>query len=292
MINFTKYKKLYFAISGVLVFFSIVAVIVFGFNFGIELAGGTVLEVSYTGERPAIDEVRRKLEDVGDFQIQEIEDDSFLIRTTETDEEIYGEIMAVLEGAEQRYFESIGPTVGEELRNSTIVAMILASVLIVAYIAFSFAGASGPIASWQYGVTATVVAFLHDVLIIVGVFSVLGYFLGVQFTIPIIVALLTTLGYSLNDTVVIFDRIRENIGKAKGTFEDIVNKSLNETVARSANTSLTTLLVLISILLFGGETLFYFILALVLGVFLGTYSSIFLAGSLILVWKRRFDKIN
>lgn len=293
MINFTKYRKIYLFFSGALVIASILAIIFFGLNLGIELAGGTILEVSYSQtKRPPIEEVREKLSQIGDFQIQAIEDDSFLIRTTKTDEELYGKMMTVLAGAEQQYFESIGPTVGEELKTSTTIAMILASVLIIIYIAFSFAGTSGPIASWQYGVTAAVVAFLHDVLIVIGIFSVLGYFLNVQFTIPIVVALLTTLGYSLNDTIVIFDRIRENIGKIKGGFEEIVNKSLNETITRSINTSLTTLLVLLAILFFGGETLFYFILALVIGIILGTYSSIFLAGSLILLWRKRFDKIK
>ncbi len=289
MINFTKHKDKYLIFSGILVLASLLAIVVFGFNFGIELAGGSVLEIEYEEGRPAIEEVRKDLASLGkgDFQVQELGDDGFIIRTTDTSEELYGEAMEVLEGATEREFESIGPSVGEELRNMTIIAMILASALVIIYIAFAFAGASGPVASWQYGVVATVVAFLHDVLIIVGVFAILGQFLGVQFTIPIVVALLTTLGYSLNDTVVIFDRIRENIGKTAGKFEEIVNSSLNQTITRSINTSLTTLLVLLAVFLFGGETLTYFILALILGVVLGTYSSIFLASSLLLKWKER-----
>ncbi len=294
MINFTKHKKKYLAVSSFLVLAGLISIIVFGFNLGIELAGGSIMEVSYEEGRPPVEEVRIALEglDMGEFQVQEMNDDAFLIRTTETDEELFGSIMGALEGAEQRYFESVGPTVGEELKNRTIIAMVLASALVIIYIAFSFSGASGPVSSWQYGVVATIVAFLHDVLIIVGVFSLLGYYLGVQFTIPIVVALLTTLGYSLNDTVVIFDRIRENINRTTEKFEEVVNISLNQTVTRSINTSLTTLLVLVSILFFGGETLFYFILALVMGVVLGTYSSIFLASSLLLFWKERLDKAN
>ncbi len=290
MINFTKHKEKYLIFSGILALASIVAVALFGFNFGIELAGGSVLEIEYEEERPSIDEVRSDLDELevaDDFQIQELGDKGFIIRTTETDEELYGLVMSALDGAIEREFESIGPSVGEELRNMTIMAMILASALVIIYIAFAFAGASGPVASWQYGIVATVVAFLHDVLIIVGVFAVLGHFLGVQFTIPIVVALLTTLGYSLNDTVVIFDRIRENVGRISGKFEDVVNTSLNQTMTRSINTSLTTLLVLLAIFIFGGEALTYFILALILGVVLGTYSSIFLASSLLLKWKER-----
>ncbi len=292
MINFTEYKEKYLAVSGALVLFSVLAIVIFGFNFGIELAGGSIVEVEYE-ERPPIEEVRESLSGLGlgELQVQEMDESAFLIRTTETDEEVFAQIMSVLEG-EQRYSESVGPTVGRELRNTTLIAMLLASLLVIIYIAFAFSGASGPVSSWQYGATATAIAFLHDVLIIVGIFVVLGHFRGVPFTIPIAVALLTTLGYSLNDTVVIFDRIRENLERASGKFEEIVNQSLNETLTRSINTSLTTLLVLLAVLFFGGETLFYFILALVFGVLLGTYSSIFVASSLLLKWRERLDKAN
>jgi preprotein translocase subunit SecF len=291
MINFTKHKNKYLTISGILVAISFLAVVVFGFNLGIDLAGGSTLEVDYE-ERPSLEEVKSSLDtlELTNYEVREIGSSSILIRTTETGEDIYGEMMSVLEGAEEKYFESIGPAVGEELKRTTIIAMVLASLLVIIYIAFAFSGASGPVSSWQYGATATAVAFLHDVLLIVGIFAIMGHFWGVQFTIPIAVALLTTLGYSLNDTVVIFDRIRENIYKKGGKFEEVVNKSLNQTLTRSINTSLTTLLVLLAILFFGGESLFYFILALVMGVVFGTYSSIFLASSLLLVWKEGFDK--
>lgn len=291
MINFTKHKNKYLLVSGILVLASLLAIIVFGFNFGIDLAGGSSLEVSYD-QRPAMEEIKTSLNslELSDYTVQEIGEDGVLIRTTETGEEIYSRIMNSLEGAEKEYFESIGPAVGEELKRTTAIAMVLASLLVILYIAFAFSGASGPVSSWQYGTVATAVAFLHDVLIIIGVFAVLGHYMGVQFTIPIAVALLTTLGYSLNDTVVIFDRIRENIYTKGGDFEKLVNISLNQTLTRSINTSLTTLLVLLAILFFGGQTLFYFVLALVLGVIIGTYSSIFLASSLLLVWQGGFDK--
>ncbi len=291
MINFVKNKKIYLTISGMLIILSIFSVTFFGFNFGIELAGGSMLEVKYQEERPSVIEAREKLSEINaEFQIQELGEKGFLIRTTETNEELYGQIMTTLDGADERYFESIGPTVGDELKNNTLIAMIIASIMIVVYIAVVFSGKVGPVSSWQYGLVATVVAFFHDVLILVGIFTLLGYFWDVQFTIPIIVALLTTLGYSLNDTVVLFDRIRENGNRLNQKFEEIVNVSINQTITRSINTSITTLLVLLSVLFLGGETLFYFILALVLGVILGTYSSIFLASSLILFWKERFDK--
>ncbi len=289
MINFVKHKKKYLIFSGFLVLASIISILFFGFNFGIELAGGSIMEIEYEEERPPIEEVRESLRYLGDFQVQEMDEDAFLLRTTETGEDVYRNIMNALDGATERYFESIGPAVGRELRNMTILAMILASVFIIIYIAFSFAKTSGPISSWQYGVIATGIAFFHDVLIILGVFAVLGHFYGVPFTIPIVVALLTTLGYSLNDTVVIFDRIRENLERINEGFEETINSSLNQTITRSINTSLTTLLVLLSLLFFGGDTLFYFALALILGVVLGTFSSIFLASSLLLTWKNKLD---
>lgn len=291
MINFTKHKNKYLIFSGILVLASLLAIIVFGFNFGIELAGGSSLEVGYD-QRPPIEDIKSSLSklELSDYTVQEIGDSGVLIRTTETGEKIYGRIMSSLEGANKRYFKSIGPAVGKELKRTTAIAMVLASLLVILYIAFAFSGASGPVSSWQYGATATAVAFFHDVLIIIGVFAVLGHYMGVQFTIPIAVALLTTLGYSLNDTVVIFDRIRENIYKKGGDFEKLVNISLNQTLTRSINTSLTTLLTLLAILFFGGQTLFYFILALILGVVIGTYSSIFIASSLLLVWQKGFDK--
>ncbi len=293
MINFVKNKNIYLVFSATLVLLSIFSIVFFGFNFGIELAGGSVLEIEYQEERPPVSEVREKLSEINaEFQIQELGESGFLIRTTQTDEDLYAEIMSALEGVEERYFESIGPTIGDEIKNNTLIAMIVASFMIVIYIATVFSGKVGPISSWQYGLVATVVAFFHDVLILVGIFTLLGYFWDVQFTIPIIVALLTTLGYSLNDTVVLFDRIRENGNRVNQKFRDIVNTSINQTITRSINTSITTLLVLLAILFLGGETLFYFILALVLGIILGTYSSIFLASYLILFWKERFDKVK
>lgn len=292
MINFTKHKDIYLIVSGLLALAGLLAFIIFGLNFGIELAGGTSIEMEYE-DRPPAEEVRNDLVKAGiaDVQVQEIGESGLLIRTTQAGEELYNKVTDTLERGEEKYFESIGPAVGKELRNSTIIAMVVASLLVIIYIAFAFSGASGPLASWQYGTIAAVVAFFHDVLIIIGVFAVLGQFWGVQFTIPITVALLTTLGYSLNDTVVIFDRIRENIGRLQGSFQEIVNRSLNQILTRSINTSLTTLFVLLAILFFGGETLFYFVLALSLGILLGTYSSIFLASSLLLAWKDGFDDI-
>ncbi len=287
--KFTKYRRFYYAFSGFMIFAGMLFVLAFGINPGIEFAGGSVLEVEYENERPPINEINEKLRDKNftTIDVQPLGEKSLLIRTDSADEETFHKIMSALDGAKERHFESIGPTVGDELKNMAVIAILIASLLVVIYISISFREEDGSVSSLRYGIIATGIAFLHDVLIILGIFALLGHLYGVQITIPIAVALLTTLGYSINDTVVIFDRIRENLQKNKSgseTLEEIINKSLNETVGRSVGTSITTLFVLFSLLILGGATLYYFLLALIIGIMLGTYSSIFLAGSLVLDW--------
>ncbi len=278
------------------------AVIVFlGLVPGIEFAGGSVLEVQYEDSKPTTEEVVAKLESEGlhEVNVQPLGEDSFLIKVRETEEETYEVMTSALEKAEVKQFESIGPTVGSELKEKSVIAIIVASLLVVFYISIIFKQKSGSISSFRYGVIATGIAFFHDMLIIVGVFSVLGYLYDVSVTVPIVVALLTTLGYSLNDTVVVFDRIRENLRSKekdkeeqsdRGEVEVVVDKSLNEILGRSLSTSFTTLLVLFSLLFLVGGDIYYFVLALILGVVLGTYSSIFLAGPLVLDWSRGPEK--
>ncbi|MBI4122548.1 MAG: protein translocase subunit SecF [Parcubacteria group bacterium] len=187
--------------------------------------------------------------------------------------------------AEDR-FESIGPTIGKELREKSVEAMIAVLIAIILYIAWAFRKVSEPVSSWKYGITA-IIALAHDVMIPVGVFAVLGRVLGVEVDILFVTALLTILGYSVNDTIVVFDRTRENLAKSRhhGDFEEIVNVSVNETVTRSINTAFTTLLVLLAVFFFGGESIKYFILTLMVGVVAGTYSSIFLASPLLVEWE-------
>jgi len=182
-------------------------------------------------------------------------------------------------------FESIGPTVGSELKQRSIYSILAVLAAIIIYIAWAFRKVSQPVASWKYGVAA-VIALTHDVFIPVGIFAVLGHFLGVEVDILFVTAILTILGFSVHDTIVVFDRIRENLAHSRhrGTFEEIVNISVNETVRRSINTSMTAFLALLSIFIFGGESIKYFVLALMLGIIFGTYSSIFIASPLLVVW--------
>ena len=184
---------------------------------------------------------------------------------------------------EEIRFESIGPVIGQELKDKTKIVVVVALLSMIVYIALAFRRVQRPLRSWQYGI-ASVLALFHDILIPLGIFVILGKFYGIEISIPIITALLAVLGYSINNTVVVFDRIRENLLTGVETFQEIVDISLNQTLSRQINTSLTTLFVAGAIFFLGGETLKYFALALILGICAGTYSSIFLAGPILVTW--------
>lgn len=184
-------------------------------------------------------------------------------------------------------FESIGPIIGEELKQKSIYAIIAVIIAIVLYIAWAFRKVSEPVSSWKYGISA-IVALVHDVAIPTGAFAVLGRFAGIEIDILFITALLTILGFSVNDTIVVFDRTRENLARDhhRHEFSFLVNQSVNETMRRSVYTSLTVLMVLAAIYFYGGESIKNFSLALIIGVVFGTYSSIFLASPLLVAWER------
>ena len=281
-INFLKYKKVYFLFSGILISASLACLFVFGLNPGIDFTGGSILELEYEGPRPLVESVKESLwSDIGAVYVQTTEPNGLIIRMKDIPEATHQEIVKKLsEGyqVEERRFESVGPVIGRELKQKTKSLIAIALISIVLYIAFAFRKLQRPIRSWQYGLAA-LFALFQDALIPLGVFSVLGKFAGVQITIPVIAGLLTVLGYSINNTVVVFDRIRENLIRSVGAnFAETVNKSLNQTLTRCLNTSLTTLLVLLAIFFFGGATLKYFSLILIIGIMAGTYSSVFLAG--------------
>lgn len=186
----------------------------------------------------------------------------------------------------EKRFDSIGPIIGSELKKKTIYAILIVLLAIIAFIAFAFRKVSKPIASWKYGIIA-VITLAHDIIITVGIFALLGTFYNTEANAPFVAALLTILGYSVNDTIVIFDRIRENLVKmSRLEFSEIINHSINETLSRSINTMLTTLLALIAVFLFGGVTIKFFVLALIFGIFSGTYSSIFIASPLLVLWEK------
>ena len=261
----------------------------FGLNFGIDFTGGSLLEVTYQGERPSLKTIEGQLKDfdLGSLYIQPTREKGMIFRMKDLDEQTHQQMVAALgEGVEELRFESIGPVIGKELREKTLVLAALAIAAVVLYIAFAFRRTAGSLLPWHWS-GAALVASLHDILLPLGVFAALGFFQGVQVTIPVVVALLTVIGYSINDTVVVFDRIRENLFLRTGfDFTDTVKQSLRQTWFRSLSTSLTTLTVLFSIYFFGGETLHDFSLMLILGIAAGTYSSLFLAPPLLLLWRK------
>ncbi len=294
--NFTRYSTVYYIFSGILVIATITSLFMFGLKFGIEFVGGSNMEVQFTNQRPSNEEINNTLGEfnLGEVTIQPISSNGAILKFKGVDEATHQQILSKLDKSTpvtEKSFQYIGPSVGQELRNKTELAIVLALLAITLYIAFAFRKVSRPVASWKYGITS-LIALFHDVLIPIGVFSVLGYFYNVEITIPIIAALLTVLGFSVHDTIVIFDRIRENIfRRGMGDFEATVNESLNQTVGRSLSTVFSTLIVLIAIFFFGGETLRYFSLALIIGITSGAYSSIFLASPLLVTWyKKSFKK--
>lgn len=292
-IPFIKYKKLFYGLSLAMVVLSIAAILVFGLRFGIEFTGGSSLEVAFKGARPSLSEIREQVRDIdlGDVSLQKAGSNGIILKMKFIDEETHQEVLDNLsalgeieQGSES--FQVVGPVIGEELKRKTKIVVFLALLSILIYIALSFRKISKPVKSWVYGVTG-LVALCHDVLVPLGVFAVLGRFYTVEVTIPIITAFLTVFGYSINDSVVIFDRLRENLLSSRELdFDKIVEKSLNQTITRSINTSFTTLLALFAILFLGGETLKYFSFALILGIGFGTYSSLFLAAPLLTTFLR------
>lgn len=289
---FIKYSKFYYFFSGVLIIISLLCLFAYGLKFGIEFTGGSIIEVEFLNSRPSNDQISKELLglNLGEVIIQPTGENGVILRLKEIDDNTHQEITTKLNSlskAEEKRFDLIGPSIGEELKRKTNTAVFLTLLAITAYIAFAFRGVSRPVASWKYGVSS-LIALLHDIIIPLGVFSILGKFYNIEITVPIVAALLTILGFSVHDTIVIFDRIRENILKRGGySFEETVDWSLNQTFGRSISTVVTVLFVLFSIFFFGGETLKYFAFALIIGITSGTYSSIFIAGPLLVSWYRR-----
>lgn len=285
-----KRRSLFFLISGIVIIPGLLSLFMYGLKLSIEFTGGSKLEFSYKNvkqiDKAKIEEIFKKNKvKVSSINVSQ---NTVSIRTNQIDQKTKNAIAAGLEidnkNIVEKSFDTVGPTIGAETEINAIKAVLIASFAITIYIAFAFRKVSHPVASWKYGVCA-VVALLHDVLIVVGVFSILGHFLHVEADSLFITALLTVMGFSVHDTIVVFDRIRENLGKNyDNTFDKVVNNSVLETFNRSVNTSLTVVIVLFTLLLFGGEGIRWFVVALLVGIISGTYSSIFNASPLLVVW--------
>lgn len=287
--NILRYRKLYFWVSGLLLGASIASIALFELKLGIDFTGGSILEVAYETERPSSQEVREALQglSLGTVQVQLAGDRNVIVRMKDIGENTHQEVLSKLEGSKELRFESIGPVIGRELARKTFVIIALSLFIIIVYVAFAFRKIAQPVYPWHWSL-ASLLALVHDLLIPLGVLAALGYVRGVEFTIPAVVALLTVVGYSINNNIVVFDRVRENIFKKKEpTLELTVNLSIKETLSRNLATSLTTLLPLLAIFFFGGETLKTFSLTLSIGIGTSLYSSVLFAPAFLL---KLFDK--
>lgn len=285
-------KYLYFAISLIVIIPGFMSLFVWGLPLSIDFTGGSRLTLTFPKkvEQETANQIKSvlTLEKIEVSMIQK-SDKQVFIRTKTISQKKDSEIINVLEkkvGAfKQEEFETVGPVIGGETTANAIKAVILACVLIVLYIAWAFRQVPKPASSWRFGICA-VVALIHDVLVIVGLSSLLGHFFGFEIDSLFITALLTIIGFSVHDTIVVFDRVRENLRRMAGSpFATIVNDSILQTLSRSLNTTLTVLLILFTLLLFGGESIRTFVIILLIGITSGTYSSIFNAAPLLVVWE-------
>lgn len=308
--------KVYFSISGVLIALSLILLTASGLKLGIDFRGGSLLDLTFS-KQVSVDEIRAVLSEVNPVtdtapatssetpvitearetvdltasRIVPAETNQFIIHMGAVDNELHDKILANLQAkfgdVTENRFTTIGPVVGDTLKKRAVIAVFIALAMIVLYIAFAFRKVPKRVSAWKFGATA-IVALLHDVLIPVGIFALFQLEVDALF----ITAILTVLGFSVHDTIVVFDRIRENLKyQERGeSFIHVTNKSLSQTMARSINTSLTTLIVLLSLLLIGSPSTFNFVLVLVIGIFVGTYSSVFIASPLLALWQTRTEE--
>lgn len=294
-----KHRQLFFWFSGVLVALSLLSIVVFGFKLGIEFTGGSIIEVVYPEGRPDAAELQNRLAalDWPGTLSQPTGEKGYIIRTKSLTEEERQKLVLTLRSAspngtmEEVRFDSVGPTIGAELRRKAWIAIALVILAIVVYIAFAFRHVSRPVSSWVYGLT-TIVALAHDVLIPTGVYVAMGhFFVDARIDVLFVIAILTVLGFSVHDTIVVYDRTRENLKlRTWKEFEETVGHSIEQTIARSVNTSLTTLFVVIALYVFGPESTKWFAFTLGIGIVAGTYSSIFLGSPLLVAieeWQRK-----
>lgn len=291
-----KYRNVWFLLSGALIAASVAILVMFPPKFGIDFTGGSLMEVEFAGERPHPAEVSGALAELGlgETVAQTVGDKEMLIRMKTLDEPTHQKVTETLSskfgGATEHRFESVGPTVGDELRKKAVWSISLVLLGIALYVAYAFRKVSRPVASWKYGLVTLIVGLLHDVLLPVAAFALLSKYAHAEINSSFVAAILTVLGFSVHDTIVVFDRIRENLLRSGGNFEEIVERSVNETLSRSINTSLTVIFPLVAIFLWGGESLQAFAFTLVIGILAGVYSSIFLASPLLVLMQKKSSR--
>jgi len=292
-----NHRKIFFTISTLLIIGSFFVAYSYGLNFGIDFKGGSILEISYEGDRPNTDEIKSQLNNLnlGSYILTPVGDGGFILKTKDIAPAEKTRILEIfsknnqLQINEER-FNSVGPTVGSELKNKAYVAIIIVIICIVLFITFAFRKVSFPVSSWKYGL-ATIIALVHDIIIPTGIYIVWAYYRGGEIDLLFVTALLAILGYSVHDTIVVFDRVRENLrlnhdSRSEEAFIETVGRSVTQTIGRSINTSLTIFLALIALYFVGGEATRNFAFILLVGVIAGTYSSIFIASPLLVTLEK------
>ncbi|HUX36225.1 MAG TPA: protein translocase subunit SecF [Candidatus Paceibacterota bacterium] len=299
MLNIIGHKKIFLSISAVFVIAAVAAIVGFGFRQGIDFAGGTLWQFSIASNTPsaaALQDFFKSNLDASDAIVTyDAGSGSFMARLPSISEPVHQKLANLLKTSypsfEEAGFQSIGPSVGNELRKNAIIAMILVIIGISLYVAFAFRKVFQPVSSWAYGFI-TLLTLFHDVAIPAGLLALLGHYAKIEIDSNFMVALLVVMGFSVHDTIVVFDRIRENLllDRGRTAFAELVNKSVNQTMARSINTSFTLILVLLALYFTGPASLHYFVLTLLVGVTTGIYSSIFVASPLLVIWQGRKGK--
>ncbi len=302
MIDIIGKKWWYLIFSAIIIIPGLISLIIWGIRPAIDFTGGTLLEFQFLKKESKIEssDLRKVLEkealEVG--SIQQSGENTFLVRLKSLEKDksqkLFSDLSETYGEVKQVRTETVGPLIGKETTQNALKAIAVASIAIIIYVALAFRHIPKPYSSWRFGICA-VLALIHDILVVAGIFSILGHFLKVEVDSLFITALLTVMGFSVHDSIVVFDRIRENLIHLTGKeFPQIVNESIVQTLARSLSTSMTVILTLVALLLFGGESTRWFIAALLIGIISGTYSSIFNAAPLLVIWeewslkKRRF----
>lgn len=291
-----KYRKFFYALSSILIIGSFFALGKWGLKPGIDFKGGSILEVEYSANRPEQAELMKVLQPLNlDISVRATGDKGYILRMKDINQEQKNSVSNVLSTfgtSTEKRFDSVGPLLGTEALRKSLVSIVLVIIAIVIFIAFAFRKVSEPVSSWKYGIVA-IIALIHDVIVPTGAFSILGHFKGYEVDTLFVTALLVVLGFSVHDTIVVFDRVRENLSHAKANkpFDQIVGESISQTFTRSINTSLTTLLALVVLYFVGGESTQHLSLALIIGITAGTYSSVFIGSPLLVtVWKWQNSK--
>ncbi len=297
--NITHNRNRWYTASLILVGCSLLSVLVFGFRFGLDFTGGSRWTIAFENQDITQVEVSEFLSTIPSItqspQVQMTSENEILMTLQELPDEdiqtIKSQLTEQFGSFDERHFRSVDSVIGGHFKTKALWAVFFALAGIIFFVAFAFRRIPQAINPWRFG-WVSIIALFHDILIVLGVFVVLGFVAQVELDLPFITALLATLGFSINDTIVILDRVRENIYKQKAseTFEDTIEKSIQETLRRSVYTSFSTLLPLLSLLFFGADSIFYFVLALTIGIIVGTYSSIFLVAPLLITWKQWADK--